>query len=523
MAENFDLIFGQNASQQYAWNDADYQNGWETIGNIPPTAAQFDALQRRSDTKLKELNDELTPLVNADTADSRQPSTTYSEGDIKYSPLLPTGWFLACTVSGMSSASELVVPSPVEEDDEITDGGVTWKIKKIAATATTSLDIAVQIETHDADKNAHTAAITAQRYIIASAPAYIQREQLATPNRTTITLHPMWVNIGGNGYIIDGDKTIDLTQGASYDDATLATAANRKGKDLYAYACQPQSGHEPLIIISANSTVPTGYTATSSRKIGGFHGLCADVGTISGHWLTGYVAGDILPASVWDLRHRPKSEPEGMVYVDGIGKWADIYLAGVSGNTLVSRYGAEIADEASSVLYHGEKFAEVLGTIGKSLMWRDEFMCAADGSNQGTNIANSADPNTAGGHVDTAGRRMISNYGLEDCCGALWQWGRDCYEGGSYGTYAGTYQWFDGYSWNNTSVYNNSSNASWGFMPVDTGGAKGSCNGFLRRSLLGSYWVAGSYCGSRALAAYAFSACAHASCGGRGASEPAVE
>lgn len=131
MAENFDLIFGQNASQQYAWNDADYQNGWETIGNIPPTAAQFDALQRRSDTKLKELNDELTPLVNADTADSRQPSTAYSEGDIKYSPLLPTGWFLACTVSGMSSASELVVPSPVEEGDEITDGGVTWKIKKI--------------------------------------------------------------------------------------------------------------------------------------------------------------------------------------------------------------------------------------------------------------------------------------------------------------------------------------------------------------------------------------------------------
>ena len=66
MAENFDLIFGQNASQQYAWNDTDYQNGWGTIGNIPPTAAQFDALQRRSDTKLKELNDELTPLVNAE-------------------------------------------------------------------------------------------------------------------------------------------------------------------------------------------------------------------------------------------------------------------------------------------------------------------------------------------------------------------------------------------------------------------------------------------------------------------------
>ena len=131
MAENFDLIFGQNASQQYAWNDADYQNGWETIGNIPPTAAQFDALQRRSDTKLKELNDELTPLVNADTADSRQPSTTYSEGGIKYSSLLPTGWFLTCTTAGTTSASELVLPTPIAEGDTVTDGTVTWTIRKI--------------------------------------------------------------------------------------------------------------------------------------------------------------------------------------------------------------------------------------------------------------------------------------------------------------------------------------------------------------------------------------------------------
>ena len=133
MAENFDLIFGQNASQQYAWNDVDYQNGWETIGNIPPTAEQFDALQRRSDTKMKELNDELTPLVNADTADSRQPSTTYSEGDIKYSPLLPTGWFLTCTTAGITSASEIVLPTPIAEGDTVTDGEVVWEIDKIGA------------------------------------------------------------------------------------------------------------------------------------------------------------------------------------------------------------------------------------------------------------------------------------------------------------------------------------------------------------------------------------------------------
>jgi hypothetical protein len=27
--------------------------------------------------------------------------------------------------------------------------------------------------------------------------------------------------------------------------------------------------------------------------------------------------------------------------------------------------------------------------------------------------------------VDSAGRRMVSNYGLEDCCGVEWQWLRN--------------------------------------------------------------------------------------------------
>ena len=46
-------------------------------------------------------------------------------------------------------------------------------------------------------------------------------------------------------------------------------------------------------------------------KLGGFHCLCVDVGTISGHALTNYIAGDILPRSCWDLKHKPRSEPEG--------------------------------------------------------------------------------------------------------------------------------------------------------------------------------------------------------------------
>jgi hypothetical protein len=131
MAENFDLIFGQNASQQYAWSDTDYQNGWETIGNIPPTAAQFDALQRRADTKAQELNNNLAPLVEQNTANNRQPLTAYALKDIRYSPLLPTGWFLECTTAGTTDSAEITLPSPLVENATVTDGTCVWKVSKI--------------------------------------------------------------------------------------------------------------------------------------------------------------------------------------------------------------------------------------------------------------------------------------------------------------------------------------------------------------------------------------------------------
>ncbi len=142
-----------------------------------------------------------------------------------------------------------------------------------------------------------------------------------------------------------------------------------------------------MFVLSLNSTVPTGYDAQNSRKIGGFHCLCASVGTISGHTLSGYAAGDILPLSVWDLLHRPVSEPEGMVWIEGLGIWVDIYLGSYNGSKLVSAYGALTADGSSSPAFHGEKFAEYAGLVGKRLVRRDEFIVFAKGSNEETSIS----------------------------------------------------------------------------------------------------------------------------------------
>ena len=190
--------------------------------------------------------------------------------------------------------------------------------------------------------------------------------------------------------------------------------------DYYIYLCQSTDKCSADIKVSLNSTYPSGYNEYTSRKIGGFHTLCVDVGTIDGHPLSGYVAGDILPASFWDLKHRPICESAGMVYVDKLDFWADIYLLSGTGEASVSAYGGTISDTRS----YGD-FAEDLFVHSKKALSDEEFRVAAEGSNQNTVINGAADPVTTGGHVDTAGRRMISNYGLEDCCGAAWQWTRN--------------------------------------------------------------------------------------------------
>lgn len=194
---------------------------------------------------------------------------------------------------------------------------------------------------------------------------------------------------------------------------TLESAVN-----YYVYACD--STGTLVFKISKASTFPSGFDATSSRKIGGFHTLCRDVGTISGHTLTTYTTGSILPASIWDLKHRPRSQPEGMAWVSTINKWVDIYLTSGTGASTASADGATISDTRTWL-----DFADDYAAVGKRFLDDLEFQAAAAGSNEETNILGSADPVTTGRHLDTAYRRMISNFGLEDCCGAMFQWLRD--------------------------------------------------------------------------------------------------
>lgn len=320
-------------------------------------------------------------------------------------------------------------------------------------------------------------------------PNYYNRDELFTTNKTTVTIpKDLKININGNWYISTINKSLQLS--------TVDTPANLAGKDVYIYACEPTLGTEPIFVLSLNSTVPTGYTANNSRKIGGFHCLCKDVGVIEGHTLSGYVTGDILPATRWDLLHRPKGEPEGFAYEELTDCWIAIYLPSWDGTKLVSVYNGVIADGTSTKKWHGEAFYEQFAKQGMRLVWRHEFQMGAKGSNEQTNIQGSSDPNTTGGHVDTAGRRMISNIGLEDCCGVLWQFAMDLgFAGGS--------------DWTN-SVYNSA---------VDDR-SYGQTYGTLYRLLLGANWSYGGYSGSRSADCDVSSASVYVDCSTRGASEP---
>jgi hypothetical protein len=259
--------------------------------------------------------------------------------------------------------------------------------------------------------------------LIAATPAHYQRDVLWSvggTNHTLLSPNVLTVNVNNVGYYLQSQIGIDLSQAASWDSQAptdYTQAANRAGKNFYIYACRPATGMAPKIVISANSTVPTGYTASNSRKVGGFHCLCVAVGVISGHPLSGFVAGDIIPASIWDLNHQPKSGPEGMVYCAAAGVWVDIYLQGGTGSSTASVYGGTVVATRNWM-----DFVDDLGAVNKQMLTDVEFQLAATGGNEGTNIAGSTNPVTTGGHNDTAGRRMISNIGCEDCAGAFYQW-----------------------------------------------------------------------------------------------------
>ncbi len=313
---------------------------------------------------------------------------------------------------------------------------------------------------------------------------------MLTPSRLT-------VNVDDIGLSLAAQFALDLSLPATWDTTSgtdCTVAANRAGKDFYFYACLV-GGISLKVLVSANAIYPSGYTAATSRKLGGFHCLCTDVGVISGHPLSGYLAGDILPASVWDLKHRHPIANQGRVYDPGTNRWIMIYPPSYLGGKLVPVFGGTVITGATSPAMDWYDFCEALAAVGDRPALQYEFMSASSGSNQGTNISGSANPVTAGGHIDTAGRRMISSIGVEDACGAWWQWGLEA--GGPYYTSG---NWVNQYSTRTTQ--------------------QGMGYNVPNRALLGGVWSLGAGCGSRGSGWYGGPLALSAGICARGVAEP---
>ena len=243
---------------------------------------------------------------------------------------------------------------------------------------------------------------------LVSQPSLIFRASAITTGVSNST-EPSWA--------VTGDTTDSGVTWTAYTDYT--NAQNRAGQDFYVYAVARSEGSIPKLLVSANATYPINYTANTSRKIAGFHCLCNSVGTVAGNSLTGYVTGDILPLSVWDLHKKSQavSGNVGQVYNSETGKWAGIYPVSGSKTAPTIVYGGTIL-----VSTDWNDAVDAGKVAGMFLPSDAGFQSQAAGSNEQTVINGAALPTTAIGAVDSAGTRMISNIGCELCCGALDYW-----------------------------------------------------------------------------------------------------
>ena len=272
--------------------------------------------------------------------------------------------------------------------------------------------------------------------------ALLNSAKMATLSECAIPVKQYITATGADSLQVEEGCIISIYGGGVFKtDTTILTAANldvgsvfTAGKDYYIYLCDLGSTNDEVYKISLNSTYPEGFTAASSRKIGGFHyGKCRNVNTalqpinassvVRGTGWESSVFDGIVPRSVWTLAHRPKCNPEGMVYLAS-GVWVDIYLASDDGaGGLQSEKGATPLTGTEGLNWYS--FVERALAVGKRLLTYEEWLQAAFGSPQGLADANtnawSASTNTARqvcGYVDNA----VSSVGCRDCVGNVWEW-----------------------------------------------------------------------------------------------------
>lgn len=324
--------------------------------------------------------------------------------------------------------------------------------------------------------------------------------QIAKNTDNTLSIPEGMINIGGNsfGYLIAANAAFNpLTE----NDGTFS--ALTLGDDIYVYACQHTSGIA-TVIASKSSTYPTGYTAATSRKLGGFH--VGRVRSYANRFIESYVpTTSIVPNSVWDLRHRPKCAPEGMAEIKP-GLWGCIYLCSVISGAwpevvFGSRYNAS---PVRSLVYSELDLHRGLHSAGMREPTFEEWLMMAYGAPQGeasaNNLAWSSSAN-AGPCNTGAVAKSVSCLNFVDTVGNLWERLDAQFDIGN-NTWTATPE---------TTIVNTGHDASY------PRGAVYHCS--WRGADAGGSWGDGTRCGSRSIKTFAWAWTVSGNVGVRGVSE----
>ena len=303
--------------------------------------------------------------------------------------------------------------------------------------------------------------------------------RMAAAGDTTLDVPDMALNIGGHGQGFIVKEALDWDPVAN-EDGTLGGALTL-GDDVYLYAVADASGVAQLVA-SKNITVPDGYTAAETRRIGGFH--YGRWRPIAERYNKAYdPATIIVPTSVWDQAHRPDCDPTGMVEVIPDQLWADIYLNSEDGSPWpetvpLSRYDA-------TPLSGSEGYSRYLdlpylaANAGKRLPTVAEFFRYADGAPEGgENDNDTAWSDTSNSSRTATGTvaKAVSCVGVVDPAGNLWEPTLDHYDE------AGT--------------------DNWDRTIVENGKDSSELRGEIRHArwrfwVAGGSWGVGAWCGAR--------------------------
>lgn len=322
----------------------------------------------------------------------------------------------------------------------------------------------------------------------------------------TVNVPAGQMNIGGNGYgyLMDAANGLNPFSAAN-NDGTVSVLT--LGDDIYLYAVR-QTGGKVKPIFSKNSTFPTGYNATNSRKVGGWH--TGRVRPIANRFDAAYVPKtDFIAASAWDIGTRPKCSPEGMIEFKP-GVWGSIYqLSVVFGAwpsvVFGSRFNA--APVRSTGGYNELDLHRGLHAAGMREPTFEEWLMMSYGAPQGNDGNNDTawtmTSNTGPANTGTVAK-SVSCAGFVDCVGNLWERLAHHFDVGDVGGGAQGWRW-------DASVVNTGQDSAYGRGSV--------AHVAWRFAVAGGDWYGGVLGGSRTLTTGASAWYASGDVGVRGVSE----